>query len=80
VLAGAWLFQASATVGSDGATASLTIPAGASFSAAVSSSSTPYSSLVTEVYAEMGQVKAGVVEIDSAMAGTGMMGAPAISE
>jgi hypothetical protein len=65
VIAGAWLYQSAAAISSDGASASLTIPAGASFSAAVSSTTSPYATLVTDVFTEMGQVKSGVIQIDS---------------
>jgi hypothetical protein len=64
VLAGTWLYQSRVSATGAGASASLSLPAGASFSAAVSSSS-PYASIVTDVYSEMAAVKAGVIQIDS---------------
>jgi hypothetical protein len=80
VIAGAWLYQSAAAISSDGASASLTIPAGASFSAAVSSTTSPYAALVTNVFAEMGQVKSGVIQIDSPPALAISTTAPAITE
>lgn len=77
VVAGTWLYQSRVSATSGGASASLSLPAGASFSAAVSSTS-PYASIVTDVYTEMAAVKTGVMQIDSPLVSSTLSLAPSV--